>query len=148
MTIEVEHYDVREPPRMTAKQYLEQARWLDRQINSKLEQIASLRALLRRCTQSISSASGGGKKDWTETAVRLTVLEESINADVDRLLMLNEEIPKVIAQLPDAKMRCLLEMRYINGYGWNKIARKMAYGRSTVFAIHDEALSKIEIPKK
>lgn len=148
MTVQIEHYGAREPThRQKVKEWLNQARLLEKQIDSKNEQIARMRSLVNRCTQSISPASGCGRRDWTDTVARLKVLEDAINCDIDRLLEVKMQINEAIAKLPTPEMQLLLEKRYFKGFGWNKIAREMNFSRATVFRVHDSALDLIEIPK-
>lgn len=146
--IEVKHYDGREPPwRKRIKQWLNRARWLDKQIDAKVEQVAGLRDKIRRCTGSISAASGSGRKDWTDAMAQLTVLEDQINADINQLIRARMEIREAIARLPTDEMRLLMELRYLNGRGWRRIAREMHFDESHIYRLHDMALNSIEIPK-
>ena len=48
---------------MTAKEYLDQAYRLDQRINSKLEQVLSLRDLTTKATATMSDTPGGGGSD-------------------------------------------------------------------------------------
>ena len=48
---------------MTAKEYLNQAYRLDQRINSKLEQVASLRDLTTKATATMSDMPGGGSRN-------------------------------------------------------------------------------------
>ena len=152
MSVQVEHYAPDAPPgRRKIKSWLSRARWLDKEINAKLAQIANLRDMLRRCTSNVSTGSGGRGGDWTETLARIAVLEGQINDDIDRLIDSMTEIRKAIGQLPTDEMRLLIELRYLNGYGWNKIAQQMNCSRPTVCRMRDRALdflreAKVETP--
>lgn len=48
---------------MTAKEYLGQAYRIDQRINSKLEQVASLRALATKATSTLSDPPQGGSRN-------------------------------------------------------------------------------------
>ena len=48
---------------MTAKEYLGQAYRLDQRINSKLEQVLSLRELTTKATATMSDMPGGGSRN-------------------------------------------------------------------------------------
>ena len=48
---------------MTAKEYLGQAYRLDQRINSKLEQVLSLRGLTTKATATMSDMPGGGSRN-------------------------------------------------------------------------------------
>lgn len=148
MSIQVEHYTLPESSHaQQVKQWLCQARWLELQSDAKKEQIARLRARVNSCMRSVSASSGSGKTDWTETIAKLTTLEKQINVDIDRLILRNGQIRCAVAQLPEAEQRIVIELRYLNGYSWNRIARTTNWSRSSVFRHHDAALENIRIPE-
>lgn len=132
---------------MTPKQYLSRARTLDGEINSKLEQIARLKAQLTRCTQAFSGTPGGGPHDWTDTVARIVGLEAEINADINRLIDLKQEIKAAIEAVDNPTYRQLLELRYLCGMSWQRIADEMHYDRKSVWRIHGRALNAIELPE-
>lgn len=148
MAVHVEHYGAREPTRQErVRQWLESVRLLNLQINSKLEQIECLRAMQDRCTQIVSvPTAGGAKHDWTDTSARLIELEDSINTDIDRLILRREEITAAISQLPEAQ-KTLLELRYLEGLSWRAIARKMEIDRTTCWRWHADVLEILQIPE-
>ena len=63
---------------MTAKEYLQQAYWLDKRINAKIRQKEMLLAIAQKVTPSMSFAPGKGKgRDMAEIVARITDLENS-----------------------------------------------------------------------
>lgn len=129
---------------MTAKEYLSQARLLDARINSKVEQVARLRAKITNGVQRFSDMPhGSGVTDWTETVAKVAALEDEINAEIDRLVDLKREIAGAIAAVPNATYRDLLENRYLTGWGWARIADEMHYGRTQIWEMHGRALNYI-----
>ena len=132
---------------MTAKEYLEQARTLDMEINSKLEMVSSLRAMAERTTSALSKAVVSRSRDdhrMEETIATIVDLEREVNEDIDRLVELKREIMGVIKKLDDPVDRYLLSMRYICGKDWEEIADAMNYHIRTIYKVHDRAIQKME----
>ena len=49
----------------------------------------------------------------------------------------------LIEQLPGERQKLVLTFRYVNGWDWNEICRRLCYGKSQVFRLHREALAGI-----
>ena len=133
---------------MTAKEYLQQARTLDVVIAAKLEQAARWEAVLTRGTSRLTGMPGGGKSDWTNTADSLIQLRTSLEAEIGRLLALRREVVYRIGLVGDARYRAILELRYINGWDWRRIAAKLGYTRESVCRLHGKALRAVRVPEE
>jgi len=133
---------------MNAKEYLSQAVWLDRMIDSKLEQLEMLKSLAMKVTSSFTKEkiSGGNieKSKMESTMVKVIDLEHEINADIDRLVNLKKDIQDTINKIDDINQQLLLELRYLSGKGWDEIAASMGYDPRTVYRIHGKALKEFE----
>lgn len=133
---------------MNAKEYLSQAVWLDRMIDSKLEQLEMLKSLAMKVTSSFTKEkiSGGNieKSKMESTMVKVIDLEHEINADIDRLVNLKKDIQDTINKMDDINQQLLLELRYLSGKGWDEIAASMGYDPRTVYRIHGKALKEFE----
>ena len=133
---------------MNAKEYLSQAIWLDRMIDSKLEQLEMLKSLAMKVTSSFTKEkiSGGNieKSKMESTMVKVIDLEHEINADIDRLVDLKKDIQDTINKMDDINQQLLLELRYLSGKGWDEIAASMGYDPRTVYRIHGKALKEFE----
>ena len=133
---------------MNAKEYLSQAIWLDRMIDSKLEQLEMLKSLAMKVTSSFTKEkiSGGNieKSKMESTMVKVIDLEHEINADIDRLVNLKKDIQDTINKMDDINQQLLLELRYLSGNGWDEIAASMGYDPRTVYRIHGKALKEFE----
>ena len=133
---------------MNAKEYLSQAVWLDRMIDSKLEQLEMLKSLAMKVTSSFTKEkiSGGNieKSKMESTMVKVIDLEHEINADIDRLVNLKKDIQDTINKMDDINQQLLLELRYLSGKGWEEIAASMGYDPRTVYRIHGKALKEFE----
>ncbi|WP_026894309.1 DUF1492 domain-containing protein [Clostridiisalibacter paucivorans] len=133
---------------MNAKEYLSQAIWLDQMIDSKLEQLATLKSLAMKVTSSFTKEKicGGNieKSKMESTMVKVIDLENEINADIDRLVDLKKDIQDTINMMDDINQQLLLELRYLSGKGWDEIAASMGYDPRTVYRIHGKALKEFE----
>ena len=109
---------------MTAKEYLGQAYRLDQRINSKLQQIESLRSLTQRVTVAYGGEVVSHTRNVTsmqDTIVRLMQAEEELNQEIDRLVDLKAEIASVISQVRNESYRLILEKRYLCFQTWAQI---------------------------
>ena len=133
---------------MSAKEYLSQALWLDQRINNKLEQLEMLRALAMKVTANLTEekVSGGNniKNHMENTIAKIVDLEREINEDIDQLVDIKADIIATINQADDPINQIILEMRYINGKGWDEIARDIGFDIRTAFRLHGKALKEIE----
>lgn len=83
---------------MTAKEYLSRAYRIDQRIDSKIEQVGSLRALSTKATATISDMPHSSRNvhSMEEIIVKIINLEHEINEDIDKLLDLKREITGMI----------------------------------------------------
>ncbi|MCM1439306.1 MAG: hypothetical protein NC131_08930 [Roseburia sp.] len=136
---------------MTAKDYLQQARFLDSRINSKLQQIASLNELASRCTSTFSDMPKNPNRSGSrmEDAVcKIVDLQAEINMDIDALVYLKREIMGVIKAVPNVEYQTLLEKRYLCFINWEQIAIDMNYSMQHIHRMHSAALKEIKVPGK
>lgn len=137
---------------MTAKEYLNQAHHIDRCINSGLEQIASLRGLAVKATQTFSDMPGSPNRNIHKTEdiiLKIVDMEDDLKRSMERLVDLKAEIMSVIAKVEDAEYRTLLELRYLCFKTWEQIAVEMGYELRWVYRLHQKALDAASehIPK-
>ena len=135
---------------MTAKAYLSQSLRLNQRINSKLEQIQSLRELATKCTPFLTgmpkSPNQGGSL-MADTVLKIIDLEQELQKDIDRLVDLKKEIMAVVKAVDNMECQTLLEQRYLCFKSWEQIAVDMGYNVRHVYRLHDEALQKVVVPK-
>lgn len=131
---------------MTKKEYLAQAYRIDQRINSKLEQIVSLRELATKATSTLSDTPPSGTRNvhsMEGIIVKMVELENEINADIDVLIDLKKEIMSCIKSINNPEQQTLLELRYLCFKTWEQIAVDMGYSLQHIFRIHDKALKEI-----
>lgn len=134
---------------MTAKEYLGQAYRLDQRINSKLEQVMSLRDLTTRATATMSDMPGGGSRNvyrMQDIIGKIIDLEDEINQDIDALVDLKREMVATIKAVADPECQTLLELRYLCFKTWEQIAVDMQYSTRNIYKLHDRAIKEIKVP--
>ena len=135
---------------MTVKEYLAQAYRIDQRINSKLEQVVSLRELATKATSTLSDIPPSGTRNLHSMEgiiAKMIDLETEINSDIDTLVDLKREIMVLIKQIQHAEYQTLLELRYLCFKTWEQIAVDLGYSSKHVFYLHDKAVALIRFPK-
>lgn len=132
---------------MTAKEFLSQARLLDIQINTKIEQVEQLNLLAQKCTATISdmprNPNRGGSK-LEDTVCKIVDLQEEINRDIDRLVDLKNEIISTIKQVADTELQIVLEKRYLCFESWKAISAEMNYSEQHIYRLHNAAFAAVD----
>lgn len=132
---------------MTAKEYLGQAYHLDQRINSKLQQVDSLRSLTQKITASYDGEVVSHTRNVTslqDTIIRLMEAEEELNRQIDELVDLKMDIARLIDQVHNESFRLILEKRYLCFLQWDQIAAEMHYSRRWVLNKHDRAVEVVD----
>lgn len=135
---------------MNVREYLRQGRFLDTQINSKIQQVESLHGLATKATSTLSDMPGGPTRNthrMEDIIIKILMLENEINEDINQLVDLKNEIRGVIKAVEDEELRIILEKRYLNYEAWTDIADDLCVGVDSVYKMHQKALKKVKIPK-
>jgi len=133
---------------MTAKEFLGQAYRLDQRINSKLQQVDSLRSLTQRITQSYDHETVSRTRNVSsleDSIIRLMEAEGELNRQIDQLIDTKIEIGKLIGQVHNENYRLILEKRYLCFFHWDQIAEEMQYSRRWVLQKHERALEVVDM---
>ncbi|MBP3673150.1 MAG: DUF1492 domain-containing protein [Oscillospiraceae bacterium] len=136
---------------MTAKEYLSQAMYIDQRINSKLEQVMTLRETATKATATLTDmprSDSPNLQSMENTIVKIVDLENEINRDIDRLVDLKAEVRQLIAALENPEQQLILELRYLCFKQWSAIMEEMGISETSVYRIHGEALKNIVVPEK
>ena len=136
---------------MSAKEYLSQAMYIDQRINSKLEQVMTLRETATKATATLSDmprSDSPNLQSMENTIVKIVDLEREINRDIDRLVDLKAEVRTLIAALDNPEQQLILELRYLCFKQWSAIMEEMGISETSVYRIHGEALKNIVVPDK
>ena len=134
---------------MTAKEYLNQAFRIDQRINSKLEQIESLRALCTKTSVTLSDMPKNpnkGKSRNEDIIIKIMMIEDEIKADIEKLVELKKDVSDTINAVEPVECRMLLELRYLCFHTWEDIAAEMNYTVRNVHLLHSKALGLVHVP--
>ena len=132
---------------LSAKDYLSQAYRIDQRINSKIEQVQSLRDLAAKASATLSDVppSKGTRNvhRMEDIIVKMMDLESEINKDLNRLVDLKHEIVTVIKCVESPELQTLLELRYLCFRTWEQIAVEINFDLRWVHRLHKRALDEV-----
>ena len=132
---------------MTALVFLSQAFRLELQVQSKLQQIADLRALASHVTAFTGNEPVSHTRDVTglqNAVVKIIEEEQRVNEAIDSFVDVKRQVREVIDQVPDPLMRLILEKRYLLFESWDQIVSDLMYSRRWVMQLHRAALGVVE----
>ena len=135
---------------MTAKEYLNQAYWLDRRIDSKLEQLSALRDTATKTTAVMDGEVVSHTRNvhsLQDVIAKIIDMQEEINGDIDALVDLKRDIMRTIKGVADPEGQTVLELRYLCFKRWEEISVIMNYSVRRIYQIHDAAIEKLVIPE-
>lgn len=135
---------------MTAKEYLNQAFHLDQRINTKLDMLSTLKDMATKTTSLMRDDVVSHTRNvhsMEDTIAKIVDMQNEINADIDRLVDLKQEIMHTISAVGNLDYQTLLELRYICFYSWEEIAERMHCTVSNVFKLHSKALQSVAVPE-
>jgi DNA-directed RNA polymerase specialized sigma subunit len=128
--------------------YLKRYITLDREIDRKLEEVGRLRSKLTRITQVLTAEPRGGGTIYGKTEeilAKIVDLEKEIDADVDRLIYIRDNIKAIIEAVEDDRERLLLQYRYLDGRTFEEIAVQMHYSWRQIHRLHSRALTNLKM---
>ena len=133
---------------MDAAEYFNQARLLDVEINTLLEESQSVRDMVTKVTSLMTDMPGSPLKNndrYEETLVKLADYEREINSRIDQLVDLKHSMIEIIKQLPKMEHRIVLVKRYLFNKCWEQIAVEMGYEERQVRRFKTEALNEADL---
>lgn len=140
-----------EKPKMTAKEYLQQVRYIDKRIDNKLALVSRLRDTATNVTVALSDmprSDSPNLQRMEDTICKIVDLGDEINQEIDRLVDLKREANEAISELTNADQQLVLECRYLDYQTWEQIAETMNFSVRHVTRLHGEALRHFRIPEK
>ena len=132
---------------MNAKTWLSRAFCIEKQVQSKMEQIEALKSLACRMTVGFGSEPVKHTRNTSamqDTVAHILEAEEELNRRIDELVSMKLEIANVIDRVEDAMLRLVLEKRYLNFETWEGIAAEMYISSRTVLRMHEKALEAVQ----
>lgn len=121
---------------MTAKEYLKQAYRLDHRIDSDIAEMERLREMA--CSvgspgfEEHHNPNRAMEGPFVRVLEKVWLMEEKINAEVDRLVDLKAQMRTVIEAVPNTNERMVLRYRYIHNMTWERIGDELHADKSTV----------------
>lgn len=136
---------------MNAKEFLRQAYRLNQRIDSDIAEAADL----RRLASSVSSPSlefhnnpnHPTEAPFVRCLEKVWALEEKINAEIDKLIELREQIRQAIEEVDDSNEQLVLRYRYLQNYKWEQIGDILYADESTIRRWHRAALQHVKVPE-
>lgn len=132
---------------MNAKEYLQQYRDADREINAKLDQIRRLRELATKTTQTLTTdrVQTSAENKVEGIVQKIVDLQQEVNEEIDKLTKIRRDVQSVILSVSDSARRNVLRLRYVQGMSWEQIAVELNYTYRHVMRLHGEALQQINM---
>jgi hypothetical protein len=133
--------------KMTAKEYLQQAFYIDRKINLNLQKVEEMKRALygKAVSYTNGKVKSATKANNTEcTIMRVLEYEEQINAETDKLVDLRIKIETVISKLTNEQQKEVLTRRYLLYQKWEQIAVGMCLDLRWVYRLHGRALQSVQ----
>ena len=136
---------------MTIRDYLSQAYRLDQRIDSNIREVSTLRKMMGSISSPVLGdrvqTSRPAEAPFVRSIEKIMLLEEKINAEIDLLVDLKEQIRGVIAAVPDTDERMVLSYRYVHNLTWEQISDELDESVSTVKRRHRSALDHAILPE-
>lgn len=133
---------------MTVREKFENIKMLSTLIDSKLEEIASLRGIATSITSVLQDIPGHGKgltRDKVGDAIaKIVDLENEMMQDVNKLMDLRTESLKLVDKLNDPEEHKIVYLRYFKFLTWSKIADETHYTKEGARKICFRAVDKLE----
>ncbi|NLZ46487.1 MAG: DUF1492 domain-containing protein [Clostridiales bacterium] len=135
---------------MTQKEYLNQYRAIDKEIDALLDEQKRLRSIAEKSGASsiIDGTAKSPKNDnsapFERIVDKIIEIENEINQKIDLKLNLQKEINASIERVDDDTLRTLLRYRYLCGMTFEQVAVRMNYSYMHTCRLHGRALAKIE----
>lgn len=128
------------------QEYLLQVELYDTHINSKLEELARLKALATKITSTLKqeAVSGGGAGDRLgDTVVKIADMQNEINNAIDAYVEKKKEVTRIIEQVKNPDQLSVLVKCYILHETLEQVACDMGYSYRNVCYIHGRALQAV-----
>lgn len=134
---------------MTKKEFLNQYLNAQKEIAIKLDQIAKLRELSTKITQTLTSdkVKSNSENRLESSVSKIVDIEREIGASIDQLERARLQVENVISSIKNENLKRILKMHYINGYSFEQIAVKEHYSYRHTTRLHGIALQQLQIDK-
>lgn len=136
---------------MTAKEYLKQAYRLDHRINSDIAEMERLREMAASVSatdfKEHYNPNRPTEAPFVHCLEKVFELQEKINAEIDNLIDLKDQMRDVIDKVANPDEQMVLRYRYIHNLTWEQIGDELCADESTVRRWHRQALNNVKVPE-
>lgn len=132
---------------MNAKEFLNQAYRTEKNIRCISKEIQLMKELAVKTGVKLSDMPRVPNRNIgriEDAVVRLADLEEDLVENLRKLPEQRSVIMHAIGKLEDAKLRILLEERYLFYQPWSRIAEELKLSTQHAYRLHSQALKEIE----
>lgn len=136
---------------MTVKEYLEQARTMELRIRHLILEIRKLK-VLSRSLSTISlerdhvTTSSPSDSSFARILAKVDEKEEQLSKEMDRLLVLREQIMTFIHSIPNSEAQVILISYYVDCLEWKQIGELVHMHRTSVRRYHDRIIEQLSLP--
>lgn len=128
---------------MTAKQYLNRVRRIDKEISSLLRLVQRTRESLEAVTQNYDSDGAQSTKN-PHRFDRLAELESLVDEKIDEQIQMKADTLCTIMELNDRVQRILLMDYYVEMMTWEQVAVDLNYSYMHITRLHGYALKEVQ----
>jgi RNA polymerase sigma factor (sigma-70 family) len=128
------------------KLYLNQAFYLDKQVNSLIKVKEETVSLAQRCTANYDSiGSINASKTNRQENIYIKIIDQSkqIDEQIDKLVDIRNEIEQLINTVTDTDGQSILRMRYLAYMPMSDIADIMGCDRRTVYRKYNKSIEEL-----
>lgn len=132
---------------MKAKEYMQQAFFLDKRINSLVRQVGNLWDQATSVSQVISDMPHNPNKSMSkleDRVVDIVDLTDEIKSQVEELKILRKEMMGIVADIPDPEYQLILQERYFEMLTWEDIACDINRSVRSAQLLHGKALEAVQ----
>lgn len=133
--------------RISAKEYLTQLKDLDKYINAQQEELDRLRNMVIKISVSsrdmdVQCSSMHDKLG--DTVAKIVDLDREITSCIDKYIDIKHDAVRIIAIMPDLKLRTVLYKYYILNKTFEQTAVEMEKSYQWICELHGKALQQFE----
>ena len=137
---------------MTAKEYLMQARFIEKAIFGQLREIEYWKGIAEDISNPGLEEHYNPNRPQDAYFTRCFEMIEEIQQDIEektcKLMRLRKEIESTIGLLDSLEEQEVLRCRYLSGMSWRQVEKALNVSRATIYRIHESALKNFPVPLK
>ena len=129
------------------KEILSQAYRVEQRINTKWEQIHSLRELAYGTMNTLSDMPGSPNRNIDKKEnyiIKMVDLQSELYDDINNLLDAKKKSMALIKKVENVDGQLILEKRYLCYKKWEEIAMDLKLSSRQIYRLHDDAIKYLE----